>query len=62
MDVERLLILHLRDGTIVVYQQLDREEKASLQHIKGALIGAYTPDSFDAYNQFVVNGDLADLQ
>lgn len=62
MDVEWLLTLRLWDGTIVVYQQLDQEEKASLQHIKGALIAAYTPDSFDAYNQFAMNGDLADLQ
>lgn len=71
MDVEQIFLLHLWDSALIIYQHLDREVKAILQHIKKDFINSYTSDSFIAYNQFVmqwlcleemVNKYLADSQ
>ena len=68
--VELILPLRLQSSTFAMYQQLSKEEKGNLPHIKQVLIAAYSPDLFNAYDQFVaqwlhpekiMNEYLADL-
>ena len=54
MDIKFILPFHLRGGALTIYQELNNEEKGSLQHVKQALIAAYAPNLFNTYNQFVV--------
>jgi len=70
-DIELILPLRLRGGALAVYRQLSKGEKTNFQQIKQALIKAYAPDSFGAYDRFVarrlqpgetVNEYLAELQ
>ena len=49
-DVELIWPLHLWGPNLAVYQQLNKEEKESLLHIKQALIAAYSPDSFNTWS------------
>lgn len=70
-DIELILQLCLQNGALAVYQQLNKKEKVSLQHIEQALIAPYAPDLFNTYGQIVArrlrpdeaaNEYLADLQ
>ena len=53
IDVEILLPLHQWLSILVGYEQLNKEEKVSSQHIKWALIAVYAFNCFNTYDQFV---------
>ena len=52
-NVERVLPLRLRGGTLAIYRQFSTEQKADAEQIKQALITAYATDAFNACDQFV---------
>ena len=72
-NIERVLPLRLRGGALSVYQQLTHDQKEDLQQVKQALLMAFAPDPFVAFDTFVSRhlrpgetldeylGDLQDL-
>ena len=72
-NVECVLPLRLRGGALLVYQRLTRDQREDLQQIKQALLVAFAPDPFVAFDTFVLHclhpgetvdeylGDLQDL-
>ena len=72
-NVERLLPLRLRGGALSVYRLLTRDQREDLQQVKQALLVAFAPDPFVAFDTFVLRclhpgetvdeylGDLQDL-
>ena len=72
-NFKRVLPLRLRGGALSVYQQLTRDQKEDLQQLKQALLVAFSPDPFVAFDTFVSRclrpretvdeylGDLQDL-
>ena len=72
-NVERVLLLRLKGGTLSVYRRLTRDQREGLQQVKQALHVAFAPDPFVAFDTFVSRrlrsgetvdeylGDLQDL-
>ena len=72
-NVERVLPLRLRGGSLSVYQRLTRDQREDLQQVKQALLVAFAPDPMVAFDTFVLRrlrpretvdeylGDLQDL-
>ena len=72
-NVERILPLRLRGGALSVYRWLTRDQRKDLQQVKQALLMAFAPDPFVAFDTFVSRclhpretvdeylGDLQDL-
>ena len=72
-NVERVLPLRLRGGDLSVYRRLIRDQMEDLQQVKQALLGAFAPDPFVAFDTFTSRrlgpretvdeylGDLQDL-
>ena len=52
-NVERVLPLRLRSGALSVYQRLTRDQREDLQQVKQALLVAFVPDPFVAFDTFV---------
>ena len=53
-NVERVLPLRLRGGALSVYQRLTRNQREDLQQVKQALLMAFAPDPFVAFDTFVL--------
>ena len=72
-NVEHVLPLRLRGAALSVYQRLTRVRRENLQQVKQALLVAFAPDPFVAFDTFVSRrlcpgetvdeylGDLQDL-
>ena len=72
-NVERVLPLRLRGGALSVYRRLTSDQREDLQQVKQALLVAFAPDPFVAFDTFVSRrlrpretvdeylGDLQDL-
>ena len=72
-NVERVLPLRLRGGALSVYRRLTRDQREDLSQVKQALLAAFAPDPFVAFDKFVSRrlrpgetvdeylGDLQDL-
>ena len=72
-NVERVLPLRLRGGALSVYRRLTCDQREGLQQVKQALLVAFAPDPFVAFDTFVLRclhpretvdkylGDLQDL-
>ena len=72
-NVERVLPLRLRGGALSLYQRLTCDQREDLQQVKQALLMAFAPDPFVAFDTFVSHclcpgetvdeylGDLQDL-
>ena len=52
-NVEHVLPLRLRGGALSVYRQLTRDQREDLQQVKQALLMAFAPDPFIAFDIFV---------
>ena len=52
-NVERVLPLRLRGGALSVYRRLTRDQMEDLQQVKQALLMAFVPDPFVAFDTFV---------
>ena len=52
-NVEHVLLLRLRGGALSVYRQLTHDQREDLQQVKQALLIAFAPDPFAAFNTFV---------
>ena len=52
-NVECVLLLRLRGGARSVYQQLTCDQREDLHQVKQALLLAFVPDSFAAFDTFV---------
>lgn len=53
-NVEQVFPLHLRGGTLAVYHQLIKEQKANIKQFKHALLTAFMIDLFVTFDQFIV--------
>ena len=72
-NIERVLPLRLRGGALSVYRRLTCDQREDLQQVKQALLVAFSPDPFVAFDTFVSRrlrpgetvdkylGDLQDL-
>ena len=72
-NIERVLPLRLGGGALSVYRRLTRDQREDLQQVKQALLMAFAPDPFVAFDIFVSRhlcpretvdeylGDLQDL-
>ena len=72
-NVECVLLLRLRGGALSVYRWLTRDQREDLEQVKQALLMAFVPDPFVAFDTFVSRrlhpgetvdkylGDLQDL-
>ena len=72
-NVERVLPLRLKGGALSVYRRLTRDQREDLQQVKQALLVAFAPEPFVAFDTFVSRrlrpgetvdeylGDLRDL-
>ena len=72
-NVERVLPLRLRGGALSVYRRLTRDQREDLQQVKQALLVAFVPGPFIAFDTFISRrlrpgetvdeylGDLQDL-
>ena len=73
LNVERVLPFRLRGGALSVYRRLTCDQREDLQQVKQALLVAFAPDHFVAFDTFVSDylcprktvdkylGDLQDL-
>ena len=52
-NVECILPLRLRGGALSVYQRLTHDQREDLQQVKQALLVAFVPDPFVAFDTFV---------
>ena len=52
-ELDEVIPLRLTGGAFAVYQQIPEEDKEDVVKIKEALIAAFAPDSFVAYEKFV---------
>ena len=52
-NVECIIPLRLRGGALAVYRRLTRGQRNNLERVKEALITAFAPDQFVAYDRFV---------
>ena len=52
-NVECVLPLRLRGGVLSVYRRLTRDQREDLQQVKQALLVAFAPDLFVAFDTFV---------
>ena len=52
-NVEHVLPLRLRGGALSVYRRLTRDQREDLQQVKQALLVAFAPDLFVAFDTFV---------
>ena len=52
-NVERVLPLRLRGGALSVYRRLTRDQREDSQQVKQALLVAFAPNSFVAFDTFV---------
>ena len=53
-NVERVLPLRLRGRALLVYRRLTCDQGEDLQQVKQALLVAFAPDPFVAFNTFVL--------
>ena len=72
-NIECVLPLKLRGGALSVYRPLTHDQREDLQQVKHALLAAFAPDPFVAFDTFVSRrlrpretvdrylGDLQDL-
>ena len=52
-NVEHVLSLRLRDRALSVYRRLTHDQREDLQQVKQALLVAFVPDPFVAFDTFV---------
>ena len=52
-NIERVLPLRLRGGALSVYRWLTHDQSEDLQQVKQALLVAFVPDPFVAFDTFV---------
>ena len=54
VDVKRVLPFRLRGGALLVYRQLTHDQREDLQQVKQALLMAFVPDPFVAFDTFLM--------
>ena len=53
VNIEHVLLLRLRGGALSIYRRLTYDQSEDLQQVKQALLVAFAPDTFVAFDTFV---------